>query len=364
MTCSQPKRRVIVVGAAFGEWYLNAFMQLDAPLELAGLMSTGSERSRQLAHDFGILLYTDSQALPDDIDIACIVVSSTVAGGAGTRLAEAFLARGVHVIQEHPVHPDDVCALQQRAAQHQCHYWVSSLYPHVPAGRCWASEARQISERLQEPARFIRLTTSRQLLYSTLDLLLSAQPIDAEAIDITLIDTDADFHLLRYRWSTGTATLWLQRYQDRASPDMHSLVMHHQQIGWNEGYLTLNASYGPVIWSSTLHVDPPHDSTTTLYHRPEVLNETAAQVRYAAPHQWRDCCEREGPAGIAHLLTQFDHALNGDAAALAAAAAHQRAVARLWLRTLQCAGAAEDRHLEAPRYDALAPWTYAEEERS
>ncbi|BBG29574.1 Gfo/Idh/MocA family oxidoreductase [Zymobacter palmae] len=362
MTSSQPKRRIIVVGATFGEWYLNAFMQIDAPLELAGLMSTGSERSRQLAHDFGIPLYTDIQALPDDIDIACIVVSSTVAGGAGTRLAEAFLSRGVHVIQEHPVHPDEVSALQQRAAQHQCHYWVSSLYPHVPAGRCWVSEARQISERLQEPARFIRLTTSRQLLYSTLDMLLSAQPIDAEAVDIVLIDTDADFHLLRYRWPTGTATLWLQRYQDPTSPDMHSLVMHHQQIGWTEGYLTLNASYGPVIWSSTLHVNHPHDSTTTLYHRPEALNEIASQTRYAAPYQWRDCCESEGPAGIAHLLTQFDHALNADPTALATAATHQRAVARLWQRTLQCVGAAEDRHLEAPRYDALTPWTYAEEE--
>ena len=358
MTHPLTQRRVLVVGASFGEWYLNAFMQPAAHLVLAGLMTQGSQRSRQLAHDFGIPLYTDIDALPDDIDIACIAVSSTIAGGAGTRLAKAFLSRGIHVVQEHPVHPHDIRALQQLADQHHCCYWVNSLYAHAPAGRCWIADARRISER-RGPARFITLTTSRQLLYSTLDMLLLAQAIPADALDVTLVDEAPCFHLLRYRWPSGTATLWLQRYQDPQRPDLHSLVMHHHLLGWPEGYLTLNASFGPVIWSSTLYVADPHDTSTSLYRRQEIMKESPALVRHPGPSQWRDGCEVEGPAAVAYLLTQLCQCLDGPALAERGTEAHHLRVAELWQRTLHAVGPAETQRLTEPRYDELPQWTYA-----
>ncbi len=70
--------------------------------ELVGLLAQGSARSRELAHAFGIPLYTSPEQITKMPDIACIVVRSTVAGGTGTQLARHFLTRGVHVIQEHP----------------------------------------------------------------------------------------------------------------------------------------------------------------------------------------------------------------------------------------------------------------------
>ncbi|MCZ6145127.1 Gfo/Idh/MocA family oxidoreductase, partial [Escherichia coli] len=60
---------------------------------------------------FGIPLYTSPEQITRMPDIACIVVRSTVAGGTGTQLARHFLTRGVHVIQEHPLHPDDISSL-------------------------------------------------------------------------------------------------------------------------------------------------------------------------------------------------------------------------------------------------------------
>src|SRR6218665_115239 len=113
MNASTPKtRRVLIAGAKFGEMYLNAFLQAQPGLELAGLLAPGSLRAQQLAHAFGIPLYTSVDQVPDGIDIACVVVRSTVVGGTGTALAEAFLRRGVHVVQEHPMHPDDAARLQ------------------------------------------------------------------------------------------------------------------------------------------------------------------------------------------------------------------------------------------------------------
>lgn len=39
-----------------------------------------------------------------DFDMACVVIRSTAVGGKGTEIAGALLEKGIHVIQEHPVH--------------------------------------------------------------------------------------------------------------------------------------------------------------------------------------------------------------------------------------------------------------------
>lgn len=83
MPSASPKQRVLIVGAKFGEMYLNAFMQPPEGLELVGLLAQGSARSRELAHAFGIPLYTSPEQITKMPDIACIVVRSTVAGGTG-----------------------------------------------------------------------------------------------------------------------------------------------------------------------------------------------------------------------------------------------------------------------------------------
>ncbi len=80
MPSASPKQRVLIVGAKFGEMYLNAFMQPPEGLELVGLLAQGSARSRELAHAFGIPLYTSPEQITRMPDIACIVVRSTVAG--------------------------------------------------------------------------------------------------------------------------------------------------------------------------------------------------------------------------------------------------------------------------------------------
>ena len=45
MPSASPKQRVLIVGAKFGEMYLNAFMQPPEGLELVGLLAQGSARS-------------------------------------------------------------------------------------------------------------------------------------------------------------------------------------------------------------------------------------------------------------------------------------------------------------------------------
>lgn len=192
MPSASPKQRVLIVGAKFGEMYLNAFMQPPEGLELVGLLAQGSARSRELAHAFGIPLYTSPEQITRMPDIACIVVRSTVAGGTGTQLARHFLTRGVHVIQEHPLHPDDISSLQTLAQEQGCCYWVNTFYPHTRAGRTWLRDAQQLRRCLAKTPQVVHATTSRQLLYSTLDLLLLALGVDAVAVECDVVGSFSD----------------------------------------------------------------------------------------------------------------------------------------------------------------------------
>ena len=207
MPSASPKQRVLIVGAKFGEMYLNAFMQPPEGLELVGLLAQGSARSRELAHAFGIPLYTSPEQITKMPDIACIVVRSTVAGGTGTQLARHFLTRGVHVIQEHPLHPDDISSLQTLAQEQGCCYWVNTFYPHTRAGRTWLRDAQQLRRCLAKTPPVVHATTSRQLLYSTLDLLLLALGVDAAAVECDVVGSFSDFHCLRLFWPEGEACL-------------------------------------------------------------------------------------------------------------------------------------------------------------
>jgi len=346
-------RRVLIVGAKFGEIYLNAFLQVHSGMVLVGLLAQGSARAQQLAHAFGIALYSRVEQLPDGIDIACVVVRSTVVGGRGTTLALALLARGIHVIQEHPLHPDDIERLQQAARQYGCCYWVNSFYVHTAAGRRWIAHARRIRERLDDtPAGFAQLVTSRQLLYSSLDLLLQATESSAEiAIELLAAD-DPDFHLLRLALPGCKVLLRLQSYLDPEDPDLHSLIMHQLTLGWRSGYLTLAASYGPLLWTSVFydqqHRRPRHDSGSLYRSGSSALEQPPVLILHPAPLDWRHALEVDGATAVLEILQLLCGHLDGAPLPPAFNDRYQYQLARLWQRILRYVGAAQERRLSAP----------------
>ncbi|MDI7163418.1 hypothetical protein QMN96_26255, partial [Escherichia coli] len=63
----------------------------------------------------------------------------------------------------------------------------------------------------------------------------------------------------------GEPCLLLHRYPDPDDPDMNTLIMPRLLLGWPEGHLSLGASYGPVIWSSSLFVAHHQENAPSLY---------------------------------------------------------------------------------------------------
>lgn len=352
MTERRP-RRILIVGAKFGEIYANAFLDHMPGVSLAGIMANGSERSRKLAHAFGVPLYTRLEDVPQDIDIACVVVRSTIVGGEGSRLAESLLRKGLHVVQEHPIHPEEVARLQKLARELCRVYWVGSFYSNATAGKIWIDTARQIQGRVGPP-QIATLTTSRQLLYSGLDLLLHAM-----AHPITLPEASASIlnglHADSLRLTCGQTdiSLSLQNYIDPEDPDMHSLVMHQILLGWQEGYLSLTSSYGPVIWVGNWF-DPAHlEASTTLYDGPPEtrlrLRLPARQILHEGPETWQQIFEHDAPTCVRRLLEAICTTLDGEDASLHAHASHQYQVAAAWQSILHCTGPAHERNIAPPQ---------------
>ncbi|KMO38078.1 oxidoreductase [Methylobacterium tarhaniae] len=354
-------RRLLIVGAKFGEIYLNAFMQGQAAgahgaWELAGLLANGSPRSRALAHAFGIPLFTALDELPSGIDAACVVVRSTSVGGAGTWLAEGLLERGIHVVQEHPVHPDEIARLQSTAGGRGLVYWVNSFYPWCPAGRVWVDRARRVRDLCQGALpTFAEIATSRQLLYSSLDLLLQATGCDPDRVAPRRLAAGMRaFDAIELPLEGSTALLRLQTYMDPSDPDLSSLVMHRMSLGWDAGYLSLEASHGPVTWTPALHLEGHRSDTRSLYGRAALPEEgralalpTSVVLRGAAP-DWATAFEVESPAGIGLILDRLAAHLDGESPGRGLELDYQLALSRLWQRTQRCAGPPQERRLPAP----------------
>ncbi|WP_019448445.1 Gfo/Idh/MocA family oxidoreductase [Cupriavidus sp. BIS7] len=359
--------RVLVVGARFGEVYLNAFQQdpvggaLPEPV-LAGMLARGSSRARRLAHAHGVPLYTELAELPLDLDLACVVVRGGAMGGDGCVLAENLLRRGLHVIIEHPLHPVEVERLQTVAALAGRLCWINSHYPHTPAGRAWIAQARRVLDSAGGAMpEFAHLATSRQLLYSSLDLLAQAINVSPDEIEVTQCcasdDEEHPFRTIRLRLMQSMqrpgseALLQLQNYLDPTDPDMHSLVMHRITLGWPAGYLSLDATHGPVTWTPTLALPGHHDTSSPwLANAPadHGLMQPTSVTLHAPPATWQAALEIDAPRGVALLLADTAAAIADGALSQALTPAWQLALARLWQRVQRAAGPAREVALPAP----------------
>ena len=116
------KKKAIVCGTTFGQIYLDAINN-NHGLELAGIMAQGSERSSMTAHKYNVPLFQNAEEMPEDIDIAFVVIRSSCLGGAGTDISKTLLKKGIHVLQEHPVHYKDIEELAKLANRQKKFIW-------------------------------------------------------------------------------------------------------------------------------------------------------------------------------------------------------------------------------------------------
>ncbi|MEV0600534.1 Gfo/Idh/MocA family oxidoreductase [Streptomyces sp. NPDC050315] len=253
--------KVVVCGTRWGRVYLQAFLEPDFPFELVGIVGQGSDRSTACARYYDVPLYTDVQQVPDDVDIACVVISAGVQGGRGAEIAQAFMDRGMHVLQEHALHHDELAACLRAARRNGVQYRLNTHYPHIEPVRRFIAAARELFTK-QRP-QFIDATCAIQVAYTLFDILGralgGARPwgfADIPAIPDELRSlTELEFP---YRSANGVfagvpMTLRMQNQMKSSDPDNYTHLFHRITVGTDGGHLTLVNTQGPVLWSPRPH---------------------------------------------------------------------------------------------------------------
>jgi thiazolinyl imide reductase len=311
---SQPRWKVVVCGTKFGRVYMSALAAADIGMDLAGIVAAGSERSKRCAQQYGVPLYTDVAQLPADIDAACVAVGSGVAGGPGTQIALQLLGRGIHVLQEHPIHHDELATLFRSARKSQCVHLMSTLYPHVRQIHQFlvASEAL----RARHTPIFIDGACSLQLKVSFLDIVGRAlgrlRPWAFEALP-PRGGTRAPFRSVQGEIGGVPVSLRFQNQLHAVDPDNHCHLYHQLTVGTAVGSLNLVDTHGPILWRPRPHIplaiqrgESPETS------REAALDLNTMSVLAAADTTWRGAMVDEWPQAVRKALQELRRRAQGE----------------------------------------------------
>lgn len=262
--------RVVVAGTAFGRVYMDAVRSDPEGFCLSGVLAKGGDYSRRLAERSGVPLHTDVAELPEDTDVLCVVVRSGATGGPGSDIARAALRRGMHVLQEHPVHAQELAGNLRAARDGGAAYAVGTLYPDLAPVRAFLAAAEVL--RARGPLRFIDAACNSQVAYPLLDILgraagalrpwaFHAQPVPDASL-AGPADGAQPFRTLHAVAGGTPVTLRVQNEVHPEDPDNHSHLLHRIALGTDAGVLSLADTHGPVLWNPRLHA--PRDATGRL----------------------------------------------------------------------------------------------------
>ena len=300
--------RVVVAGTGFGRVYLAGVADPAFPFELAGVLARGSERSRACAERYGVPLWTRVADLPGDVDVACVVVGSAPTGGPGARLAVELMRRGVHVLQEHPVHPGELAECLRQARASGVRYRLNSHHVHVAAVRRFIAAVRDLAAR--QDLLFVDAATSVQVLYTLFDVLGEALPqlrpwtFAPPVTPPGVPPAEAPFHSLAGVLGGVPVTLRVQHHLDPREPDNHAHLWHRITVGAEGGTLTLVSSNGPVLWCPRPHM-PPTDGLAGFDELADahLSYGVAEPVGPATAPTFAEVFTRQWPAAVQTALT-------------------------------------------------------------
>jgi pyochelin biosynthesis protein PchG len=348
--------KVVVCGTGFGRVYLSALRRPQMPFELVGILARGSRRSRDCAEHYGVPLYADVDDVPA-VDIACVVVGGALNGGSGAQLAQRLMARGVHVLQEHPLHQSELAACLRAARRHGVVYHLNAHYVHVDAVRRFLHAADRL--RRDQAPLFVDALSSIQVLYPLFDILTRAigavRPCTLSTVD------DGDGRVLRTLYgSLGGVplTLRVQNELDPVERDNGAHVTHRVTLATEGGNLLLANTHGPVLWSPRLYMPPDyHDVITVAQSAAAHLDLPATSVvGPARVPSYREIVGEEWPRATARALHELRRAilaaedpLPGGQHHLALCEITARATAQLGVPALRAATASRPAIEEAAR---------------
>jgi thiazolinyl imide reductase len=271
--------RVLVCGTNYGRIYLEAIRLGGASYCLAGILARGSARSQQMAREYGVPLYRCVDDLPPSIDLACAAM-----GASGSDVVLDLLARGIHVLCEHPQKPRHLRSALDVAASSGLCFHINGHFAELEAAAAFINHCRGES-RTGLPS-FFHVTANDRSLYAALDILRRVL-VSFAPFQFHVTSRLPPFTIVQGVLRGVPATFHIQRSDDgRPFPDASPsyLVDHRIAAGFPSGVLTMLSMNGPVVWNTNLNCAAgPTQPLFTVAHEDRALStELLYQQRIAA----------------------------------------------------------------------------------
>ena len=270
---------VLVCGTNYGRIYLEAIRLGGAGYRLAGLLGRGSARSRQMAHEHGVALYRRVEDLASGIDLACAAV-----GSSAFEVVLGLLARGIHVVCEHPQKLRYLKSALDVAASRSLCFHVNGHFADLEAATAFIVQCRR--ETGAAPPSFFHVMATDRSLYAALDILRRVLG-SFEPLQFHVTSRLSPFTVIQGLLRGVPTTFHIQRFADGhllADGSPSYLVDHRIAAGFPSGILTLLAMNGPVVWNRNLNSAGHHTQRLfTVVHENRALTaELLHKQRIAA----------------------------------------------------------------------------------
>ncbi|RPH24125.1 hypothetical protein EHN07_14785 [Buttiauxella warmboldiae] len=336
MTSSQmrPGEGIWVVGATFGAHYARALQGQG----LRAIIGRGGEKGRQLAQSLACDYFSAIDRALTRSRPACAVVAvrSSIVGGEGDDIARRLLQADIPVLQELPVHPQEMVNTLRVAQLRGIPFHVTPFYDQMPSVRRFLRAARRLA--VASSLRSVEMRVSVQTLHCALFVLSELLGAPSPAITVTPMASFAKI-LVSGSWQGVAVDMVLMNRFDAASPDDNSQPLMQIVLLSDDGELMLHSPYGPVIWERRLQ--PPQSLTASRSDSEDeaLLLAYPQQTAPGIEHVYRDMA-----AAIRASLARFMASDTHDSTRLQ----RQLAVLQLWQTICTRAGHPRQQSLAAP----------------
>lgn len=300
--------RAVVCGSTFGRLYVAGLRLRPASYELVGMLSRGSQQSRDVARSQGVSLYTDIEDLPDH-DVSFVVVRSGVMGGEGTQLAQRLLAAGKHVVMEHPVHRSDAVSCYREASRSGRAFIVNSFYRHSSTIRTYLKLAEAL--RAQYGIIHVQAECSIHFLYSMIDIVgRMTGGFTPWSLDLQGAESEV-FTTVLASFRGVPISFRVVNRMNPSSPDDFVHAGHRVSVFTSAGTLVLTETDGTINWhpnivsrrsgQGVLDVDVDERMSSALLHEELVVETNVTR---------RSLFERVWPSAVAEFLDEATRQMN------------------------------------------------------
>lgn len=245
------RKKVIVCGVRFGQFYLESVSKSD-DFELAGILSNGSKESMECAGLYGIKQYSRVEELPEDINMACVVVRTGALGGKGAELVEQLMQRKINVILEQPIQTEELKLCYRNAMKYGTAFTVGNLYANLKTVQKFFSIAEKLMKRQQ--VLYVNVNMATQVSFPLAYVLAKLFPRCKKAVLTGTNITKSSFDTAEFMLGDVPLSVRAQNQMEAGSGDNYTHLFFDISIGFPAGTLILTDIHGAVIWRARMTV--------------------------------------------------------------------------------------------------------------